>query len=52
MPRRTPILLIVALIAGLLDFGGAASTGIAKEPFAIFPARFLASLIAGVIRGA
>lgn len=45
--------LIIAIIAGVLGFGGIASTsaGIAQTLFVIFLVLFLASLVFGVVRG-
>ena len=45
--------LVIALIAGVLGFGGimTASAGIAKILFGIFIVLFLVSLIANALRG-
>jgi uncharacterized membrane protein YtjA (UPF0391 family) len=45
--------LIIALIAGVLGFGGIASTsaGIAQILFVVFLVLFLASVLFGAVRG-
>jgi uncharacterized membrane protein YtjA (UPF0391 family) len=50
----TLVFLVVALVAGLLGFGGVATaaSGIAQVLFFIFLALFLVSLIAGLMRRA
>jgi len=47
------IFLVVALVAGLLGFGGVASTsmGIAQILFFIFLVLFLVMLVANLLRG-
>lgn len=47
------VFFVVAIIAGLLGFGGIASamTGIAKILFWIFVVLFIISLVAGVLGG-
>ena len=53
MLRWALIFLVVALIAGVLGFGGiaGASMGIAKILFFVFLVLFLASLVMHLVRG-
>jgi uncharacterized membrane protein YtjA (UPF0391 family) len=53
MLRWALIFLVVALVAGLLGFGGIAGTsmGIAQILFFVFVVLFVVSLIAHLVRG-